>query len=134
MEEALLDLERRVADRRPLQSVAKGLVVELHRAVVRAGGAPVAIPVVDQPVELGLHATYGASRTRTLGRGRITRTHHATRSATSAAVCPTATTATTTWGRRRSRKGSRMAETGGRSRRNPPAPRPIPGQGPVRSQ
>src|SRR5205814_7110549 len=64
MEEALLDLERRVADRRTLQTVAQRLVVELDGAIVRARGASIAIPVVDQLVELGLHAMYGASVTQ----------------------------------------------------------------------
>src|SRR5256886_17516014 len=60
LEEPLLDLERRVADRRTLQPVAKCLVVQLDRAVVRARRAAIAIPVVDQMVELGVHTTYGA--------------------------------------------------------------------------
>ena len=108
MEEAFLDVERRIPDRRALQAVAKRLVIELDRAVVGARGAPIAIPVVDQLVELGLHATYGALAARAIGRGRITRTHHATRSATSAAVCPSATSATTISLRARSAKGSRI--------------------------
>src|SRR3989442_15619841 len=65
VKEALLDLERWVSDGRPLQTVAKRLVVELDRPIVRARCAAIAIPVVDQLVELGLHATYGASATRT---------------------------------------------------------------------
>src|SRR5712691_9776167 len=68
MEEALLDFERRVADRGTLEAIAECLVVELDRAVVRASRAAVAIPVVDQLVELGLHPTYGALATRDLDR------------------------------------------------------------------
>ena len=67
LEEAPLDVEWRVADRGALQAVAERLVIELDGAIVRARGAPIAIPVVDQLVELGLHATYGASATRVLG-------------------------------------------------------------------
>src|SRR5207245_8339815 len=133
MEEPLLDLERRVPDRRALQAVAERLVVELDRAVVGARGAAIAIPVVDQLVELGLHATYGASAARAIGRGRITRTHHATRSATSPAVCPSATSATTISLRARSAKGSRIEAIcvpNPPSPPKPPPPRITPGPPP----
>src|SRR4030088_720211 len=60
LEEPLLDFARWGAHPRSLQTVAKRLVVQLDRAVVSARRAPIAIPVVDQPVELGLHIAYGA--------------------------------------------------------------------------
>src|SRR5256885_750223 len=126
MEQTLLDVERRVADRGTLQTVAERLVVELDRAVVRARRAAIAIPVVDQLVELGLHATYGASAERALGRGLSTSTHHAIRSATNAAVCPTATSATTVSLRARSARGSRIEAICVPIPPNPPPPRTSP--------
>src|SRR5438093_880592 len=130
VEKALLDLEGWVSDRWPLQAIAERLVVELDGPIVRAACAAIAIPVVDQLVELGLHATYGASARRLIGRGRITRTPHATRSATSAAVCPSATSATTISLRARSANGSRIADICVARPPSPPPVRPAPGPTP----
>src|SRR2546422_9431808 len=61
LEQALLHLERGVAHRWPLKTVAERLVIELDRAVLGTRRAAVAVPVVDERIELAGHRRNGAS-------------------------------------------------------------------------
>jgi hypothetical protein len=51
---------RWVAHRRALQPVAERLVIELDRSVVGLDRAAVAVPVVDEVVELAHRSSFGA--------------------------------------------------------------------------
>src|SRR6185295_12753596 len=60
MEQPLLHRERRVAHRRPLQPIPERLVVELDGTVIRLHRAPIAVPVVDEVIELAHRSSFGA--------------------------------------------------------------------------
>src|SRR5687768_4193924 len=61
LEQALLDADRRIAHRWTLQTVAERLVVELDGTVVRLHRAAVAVPVVDETIELAHGPAFGVA-------------------------------------------------------------------------
>src|SRR5439155_19501079 len=60
LQEALLHRERRVPHRRALQPVAQRFVVQLDGAVIGFRRAAVAVPVVDEVVDLAHRSSFGA--------------------------------------------------------------------------